>query len=231
MAARGVLTTESASQSGANDSAAKLEEVSLSRWKAEFLRELDFVATRDRWGRALLAIGWVHLAAFVICQAMYTPVSTRDLRFLWTWLGESFLVLAAFRLVAGRGWYRASPAAALVVRVWVTFLILALSTLSLNNLTGWETTWFKLAWASLSSFGLAMLAWLIDLRFLLLAVQMWLTGLLMFRFPDQSYLIYGISWWAILEGLGMWLERRAAAGRETGEAGRGIELGPGRVRQ
>jgi hypothetical protein len=125
------------------------------------------------------------------------------------------LTIGAFRLVAGPGWYRAAPAAGLIVRIWVTFFILALSMLSLNNLTGWETPWFKLGWATLSSFGFAMLAWLIDLRFLLLAVQMWLTGLLMLRFPHVSYLIYGISWWMLLEGMGIWLERRSWAIRET----------------
>jgi hypothetical protein len=194
-----------------------------SCWKSLFLRELGAVAARDHWGRALMVIGWVHLAAFLVCQRLYTPVATRDLRFLWTWLAEFAVTIGVFRLVAGRGWYRAAPAAGLVVRVWGTFFILVLSMLSLNNLTGWETVWFKLGWATLSSFGFAMLAWLIDLRFLLLAVQMWLTGLLMLRFPDVSYVIYGVSWWSVLEGMGLWLERRAAGKRELAETASSVE--------
>jgi hypothetical protein len=209
-----LAATHTAASDGAKGGRGE-EALPISRWKSSFLEELDAIATRDRWGRALVVIGWFHLAAFLICQRLYTPVGTRDLRFLWTWGAEFLLTIGAFRLVAGPGWYRAAPAAGLIVRIWVTFFILALSMLSLNNLTGWETPWFKLGWATLSSFGFAMLAWLIDLRFLLLAVQMWLTGLLMLRFPHVSYLIYGISWWMLLEGMGIWLERRSWAIRET----------------
>lgn len=219
MAPRGILSGESPPPTGAAHAAdidAATTTAPTCRWKAEFLGELEAIAVRDHWGRALMAIGWIHLAAFLICQAMYTPIGSRDLRFPFTWLSEFLVIIAAIRLVAGPGWYRAAPAAGLVVRVWITFLILGLSTLSLNNLTGWEMTWFKLAWTTLSSFGFAMLAWLIDLRFLLLAVQMWITGMLMVRFPHISYLIYGLSWWAVLEGMGVWLERRGSvAGRSS----------------
>ena len=53
------------------------------------------------------------------------------------WLLEVVAVIVAFRLASGPGWYRANAASALIARVWVTFLILALSVATTNSLTGW----------------------------------------------------------------------------------------------
>ncbi len=177
-------------------------------WKSAFVAELDRTSTRDRWGLALIAVGWIHLALFLACQAVYDPNVESDPRHLGLWLVELTVSLAAIRLISGRGWYRASPAAGLIVRIWGTFLILTFNVATYNSLTGWELDWFKPVWTTLSTFGFATMAWLIDLRFLIVAVQMYFTGLLMVRFPEWNYLIYGLSWWAALQALGLTLEQR-----------------------
>ena len=51
-------------------------------------------------------------------------------------------------------------------------------------------------------------------RYFVPAVQMYFTGLLMVRYPDWQYLIYGVSWWAAFQGTGVILERR----RDTQDA-------------
>lgn len=95
-----------------------------------------------------------------------------------------------------------------MVRVWITFLILAFSTATMNKLVGFETDWFKAIWATLSTFGFATMAWIFHLKFLIPAVQMSLTAMLIARYPDYAYGIYGISWWIALNTVGLALERR-----------------------
>src|SRR5262249_24902202 len=154
----------------------------------------DEVSLRGRWGLALMIVGWVHLADFLAGQAIYKEDVRGDLRHLALWVLEVVAVVAGVRRLAGKGGWRDSPAASRMVVVWGRFLILTFNSATYNTLTGWGVDWFKASWATLSTFGFATLAWLIDLRFLFLAVQMYFTGLLLIRFPHQSYVIYGVSW-------------------------------------
>ena len=203
----------------------------LRAWKAALAADAARVAARDRWGRAFIAIGWTHLAIFLGCQALYRPIKVTDPRFLALWVLDVIFVVGILRLVAGPRWYRASPGAALVVRVWATFLILSFNVMSLNVLTGWAVDWFKPVWAALSSFGFAMMAWLFGVRFLVPAVQMYFTGLLMVRFPHWNYTIYGVSWCAALQGIGWSLERlRAGSPGQAGVAARWSEPSESRLR-
>ena len=99
-----------------------------------------------------------------------------------------------------------------MARVWITFLILAFSSASLNSLVGFETDWFKATWATLATFGFATMAWIFHLGFLIPAVQMSLTALLIARHP----------------GLGLPdLRRLVVPGPERGGAGPGASAGPG----
>jgi hypothetical protein len=157
-----------------------------------------------------MAVGAVHLGSFLACQAVYTAGVRAEWVSLVLWGAELAAVLTALRLVAGAGWFRESPAVGLVLRVWVTFLILSFNVASLNTLTGWAVDWFKLGWCTLASFGFATMAWLFGLRFLVPAFQMYFTGLLIVRFPDWAYLIHGLSWWAALQYIGLDLVRRRA---------------------
>jgi hypothetical protein len=166
------------------------------------MADLCQVAVARPWGPALMAVGLVHFAAFLVCQAVYTAGVRAPTVSLALWGVELFAVLTAMRMVAGRHWIRSSPAVGLVVRVWITFLILSFNVASLNTLTGWTVDWFKPVWCTLASFGFATMAWLFGLRYLIPAFQMYFTGLLMVRFPEWNYLIHGLSWCAALQGVG-----------------------------
>jgi hypothetical protein len=181
----------------------------LSACKGALAADLVRVAVRDRWARALMAVGWIHLAAFLACQALYTSGERGPGTFLATWALESVAVLWAFRRIAGPSWHRATPLAGVVLRVWATLLILSFNVASLNTLTGWQVDWFKPVWATLSSFAFMVLAYLISYRFFFPAVVMYFTGLLMVRNPAWNYLIYGLSWWATLQVIGLLILRRA----------------------
>jgi hypothetical protein len=185
----------------------------LSDWKAELQEDLDVAFERGawRWSRAIAAVGWIHLASSLLCQAIYAPDLRRDPRLVYVWIGELAVVLAALRLTAGRGWFRSSPAVGVVVRLFGTFLILSFNLLMLNELLGWETRWYKPAWGTLSTFFFAALAWLFTPRMFIPAVQMYFTALLMIRFRHLDNLIYGVSWWLALMGTSHRVRRRERA--------------------
>ncbi len=192
-----------------NDEAAPLD------WNAALRAELDraVVQGNGRWSRALAAVAWIHLFTFVACQVLHDPDVERDVRHLVLWIIELAVVILTMRRVAGLGWFWSSPAINVIARLWVTFLILSFNVATLNALTGWESLWFKASWGTLSTFLFAALAWLFTPKFLIPAVQMYFTALLMARFPDWKNLIYGVSWWLALLGTARVVQRRERAAR------------------
>jgi hypothetical protein len=176
--------------------------------KTILVHDLVRVAARDRWGQGLLVIGWLHLGFFLICQVLYARGDRAPAHFIPLWMADVAAVLISFRLIAGPGWMRATPLAGVIVRVWATYLILAFNAATMNGLMGWSAEWFKPSWATLATFGFATMAWLIGLRFLIPAVQMYFTGLLMIQFPQLQYLIFGLSWWLALQAIGLVVLRR-----------------------
>ena len=168
-------------------------------WRTLLAADLRALALRRPWGHAVMAIGWVHLAFFLICQAVYTIGDRSPTLAMILWVSEVFTIFCVIRKVAGRGWIKESPTVMLVVRIWITFLILSFNVVTLNHLTGWSVDWFKPVWCTLASFGFATMAWLFGYRLLIPAFQMYFTGLLMVRFPAWNYLIHGISWCLALQ--------------------------------
>ena len=181
---------------------------SVWEWKPRLVADLERVALRDRWGLGLMVVGWSHLGFFLLEQGLYTRGITYHTLFLALWAAELFVNIFLFGRVVGRGWARATPLGAIMVRVWATFLILSFNAASLNTLTGWTLDWFKPVWASLSTFGFMTMTFLINPRYFALAVQMYFTGVLMATFPHWNYLIYGVSWWSACQSVGLVLERR-----------------------
>jgi hypothetical protein len=179
-------------------------------WKAILRAEIDraIVRGRGRWSRALMAVAWIHLTAFVICHNLHSPRQDSDPRHILVWFIELVTVFVAMRIFAGKGWFWSPQAIHFIGRLWLTLLILSFSLSTLNATIGWQTLWFKAAWGTLSSFFFATLAWLITPRFLILAVQMYVTALLMARFMEWNNLIYGASWWLALMEVALVVRRR-----------------------
>jgi hypothetical protein len=196
--------------------------------------DLDEVALRDHWGLALVSVGWLHLGIFLICQVLFGRGDRAETHFLPLWgvdLVGSIWIFRKFLVGPSRG---PTPSLfGLVARIWITFLILTFSAASLNRLVGFDTDWFKAIWATLSTFGFATMAWIFHLKFLIPAVQMSLTALLIARFPGYAYGIYGLSWCLALNTIGVSLERRRSLGHSESEeslkrpnsVGRTLEVG------
>ncbi|MHC5539891.1 hypothetical protein ACYOEI_16855 [Singulisphaera rosea] len=170
--------------------------------------DLERVAIRDRWGTSFMAVGWIHLATHLSCQLLIYNDIKPHVNFVGLWALELVANLYVVRRISGRGWYRSTPLMVVLSRVWATFLILSFNLASLNTLTGWSLDWFKPVWTTLSTFGFATTAYLVNPWYFVPAVQMYFTGLLMVTNPDWQYLIYGISWWTTFQGLGLVLEIR-----------------------
>jgi hypothetical protein len=179
-------------------------------WKAALRGELERVIKRGRgrWSRALVAVAWIHLLAFAVCHCLRSPSREADARHIVVWFAELVAVFAAMRFYAGKGWFWSPQAVHFISRLWLTLLILSFSLSTLNAAIGWETLWFKAAWGTLGSFFFATLAWLITPRFLVLAVQMYFTALLMSQFMEWNNLIYGGSWWLALMAIAWTVRNR-----------------------
>jgi hypothetical protein len=193
-------------------------------WRYLLLADLTELALRRSWGAAVMAVGWVHLAFFLVCQVVYSVGVRASGPSLLLWSLEIAAVLGAIRFVAGPRWLHDSPTITLIVRIWATFLILSFNIATLNTLTGWTLDWFKPVWCTLASFGFATMAWLFGYRFLFPAFQMYFTGLLMVQFPEWNYLIHGASWCAALQWIGWDMTQRRArllAVRDTISSGAG----------
>ena len=191
------------------------------------------VALRDRWGLALMAAGWSHLAVFLFCQALYGRGDRAESHFLPLWGLDLFAAIGIFRsFLVGPSRGPLPTLFPLIARVWITFLILTFSTAMLNSIVGFETDWFKASWATLSTFGFATMAWIFHLKFLVPAVQMSLTAMLIARYPAFAYGIYAVSWCVALHVVGLSLERRRPldlatridASTRSGAVGRSVEV-------
>jgi hypothetical protein len=183
-------------------------------WKAILRGEIEQAIERGggRWSRALMAVAWIHVCAFLVCHALNSPRQERDPRHIAVWFVELVAVFIAMRIFAGKGWFWSPQAIHLIGRMWLTLLILSFSLSTLNATIGWQTLWFKAAWGTLSSFFFATLAWLITYRFLFFAFQMYFTALLMARFMDWNNVIYGASWWLALMVLAWNVRQRERRG-------------------
>jgi hypothetical protein len=186
----------------------------LGGWRACLMEELNRSAVRKKLALGLVGVACIHLGTFCLCQAIYDPEVQRDLRHLVLWVVELILVLVFLSKSLGRGWIRSSSAVNLVAKLWTTFLILSFNLVTLNSLTGFQLHWYKPVWATLSTFFFATLGWLFSPWFLVPAVQMWVTGLLMMTFLDWAFLIYGVSWWLALSGIAILVRRNELVTQE-----------------
>jgi hypothetical protein len=206
---------------GDQEPSAGLNPTGLALLRIENRRQVDL----NRWGGSLIAVGWIHLGYFLICQIVYTSGNLDALPMLSLWLAELVTILLTMGWILGPGWTRQSTLTNLVFKIWVTFLILSFNVASLNQLSGLSTDWFKPIWATLSTFVFMMLTFLFTPWFFAGAVQMYFTGLLMVVLPAWNYLIYGASWCLALTVTGTILVLRHRPKREPARAGTDRAIG------
>jgi hypothetical protein len=194
------------------DSSLEFETLNVRGWKSDLMAELNRSAVRKRLSIGLAGVACINLVAFTICQIIYVANGRADLRHPLLWFLDLIAVLAFLRISLGSGWTGSSTAINLVAKLWTTFLILSFNVVTLNSIAGFELSWYKPVWATLSTFLFASLAWIFSPWLFVPAVQMWATGLLMVNFIDWAFLIYGVSWWLALMGIAIHLRRSGPTG-------------------
>ncbi len=168
------------------------KQISFEELRLDLLR----VAIESRWDRALLLIGWLHLCFFGIDQILF--LQSYQSLIVWLWLVELIVQLGLLWQLLGP-WWKSTPLASVLTRLWATFLIISFSAAVSNKMTGIDPRWYPAAWGMLSTFGLAATAWLCSDRFLKAAIPMGAVGFLMARWDTWSFALHGIAWWAVLQ--------------------------------
>ena len=90
-----------------------------------------------------------------------------------------------------------------MVRVWISYFLLAFNLGTMNTLRG--SAMFELfpAMASLASFAFLVMTFAVNRWFFAAVLVMFASGLLMAANLLHSYLIFGLAWWLVLEGIGL----------------------------
>jgi hypothetical protein len=163
-------------------------------------------ARQRRWGLALVLVGWLHLLAFSLCWYLTFREYHEAAGYLGIWAGEVLGMALIFRLCGGpRPAEAASPLQRFLVRVWVSYFVLAFNLGSMNTLRGHHLFELFPATASLASFAFLVMTFAVSRRFFAAVVIMFAAGLLMAAFLLHAYLIFALAWWLVLEAVGLHL--------------------------
>ncbi len=170
-------------------------------------------ALARNWGLALLATGWLHLAAFTFCYYLTIVQDYHEpFPYLAVWLGEALGTWLIFRICGGPrpAAMARLPLEMLVRRIWLAYFILSFNLASLNTLRGHTMFEFFPAIGTLASFAFLMMTLLVSWRFFGAVLVMFGCALLMAAYLWHAYLCFALAWWLVLNGIGvpLWLERR-----------------------
>jgi hypothetical protein len=169
------------------------------------VNQLLRLARRRRWGLSLLLIGWLHLLTFSVCYYLTIVVKTNDAPgYLTAWGAELCGVALIFRLCGGpRSAEPPLPLARFVVRIWLSYFMLAFNLCSLNALRGHRMFELFPAMASLASFAFLVMSFVINRRFYVAVLVMFAAGLLEAANLPHAFLVFAIAWWLVLNGVGI----------------------------
>ncbi len=177
----------------------------------EMARRLSRAAVEERHGLLYTLLAWEHL---LTCVASYYLVEVVRLQYphRWPyallWLLQLVVALATVWLVRGRARREVSRLEAVILRVWLGFLVACIDVAALNSIAGLPVFLFLPALATLSSFAFFTLGSLVSPRFVAAGLVMWVTGLLIARFPAYGFLFYGGAWLLVLQSLGVVFRRQ-----------------------
>jgi hypothetical protein len=178
-------------------------------------------ARQRDWGLSLLLVGWLHLFAFAFCYYLTIQHGYHEAPgYLLVWIAELCGMWLIFRICGGQrpAATTVPPLELAVRRVWTAYFFLAFNLGSLNALRGHQLFEFFPAVASLASFAFLMMAMLVHRWFFAAVLVMFVSGLLMAANLLHAYLVFAISWWLVLSGIGsaLWFDRRNQAALNSG---------------
>jgi hypothetical protein len=87
--------------------------------------------------------------------------------------------------------------------VWTAYFILVFNLGSLNTLRGHVMFEFFPAAATLASFAFLVMTFVVSRRFFGAVLVMFATGLLMAAYLLHAFLFFAVSWWLVLNAVGL----------------------------
>jgi hypothetical protein len=171
--------------------------------------ELARLAGQRGWGTSLMLTGWWHLLAFSCCYYLTVGCDYHgSAGYLAIWVAELLGVWLIFRLRGGpRRPEAPPPLARFVFRVWGAYFVLAFNLGTMNTLRGHAMFELFPAMASLAAFGFLTMTFAVNRRFFLAVLVMFASGLMMAAWLPRAYLVFGLAWCAVLNGVGLMLRR------------------------
>lgn len=168
----------------------------------EMVEQFERTAAVENHWLMYTLLGWEHL---VTCSICYYFVQVMGLQARWPyvvlWLAQIFVAIGTVKLVTGRPRVEESPLEPINKRIWLMFLFLCINVAVLNVLADQPIFRFLPALAVLSSFGFTAMTTLFSRRFAVAGLTMFGTGILIARFPEYGFLIYGAGWLVVLQTL------------------------------
>jgi hypothetical protein len=167
------------------------------------------VVLENHWVMYVL-LAWQNLVA---CVFSYVLLEIYELHYpRWPyaaiWLIQAGIALATFRYFSGKPRIEESPLEPINKRIWLVFLFLCFNVAILNILLGLPVFVMLPALAGIGSFAFTAMTALISKRFSIAGLWMFATGIIMARFPEYGFLLYGASWWIVLHILALIFYRK-----------------------
>jgi hypothetical protein len=179
---------------------------------AEQQVELGRLARQRRWGLSLILLGWLHLFAFGLCYYLTIVCSYHQSSgYLAIWVAELLGMALIFRLCGGPrpADLPVPPLERFIVRVWISYFLLAFNLGTMNTLRGHALFELFPAMASLGSFAFLVMSFGVHRDFFGAVVVLFVSGLLMAAYLLHAYLIFALGWWLILNRIGLRLWQNA----------------------
>jgi hypothetical protein len=189
----------------------------------EMVEQYERTAAVENHWLIYALLGWEHLLACCASHYLLQVKRVQEPRSLYVaiWLVQILVAWGTIYSICSRQRTEESPLEPLNHRIWTIFIFLCINVAVLNVVSGEPIFAFMPVLATLSSFAFAFVTTFISRRFTAAGLTMFVTGVLMARFRDYEFLIYGVGWLVVLETLSLtlWLRRGRwiviAANRET----------------
>jgi len=169
---------------------------------AEMVRQFERAAVLERHWLIYALLGWECLAA---CLISHLLLEVYAIQLLWpyvvVWLVQIAVAIPTIKLISGPPQIEVSPIEPMYTRVWVMFVFLCINVAVLNVILGLPVFVMLPALAVVSSSAFTAMAAMISRKFALAGLWMFFTGIAMAYFPCAGFLIYGGSWWLVLDVL------------------------------
>src|SRR5262245_23412464 len=177
----------------------------------EMVEQYERTAAVENHWLIYALLGWEHLLACCLSHYLLQVKGIQGPRILYVaiWLVQILATWGTVHCISGRPRTVESPLEPLNKRIWTIFIFLCINVAVLNVVTGQPIFVFMPTLATLSSFAFTCVTTFISRRFAFAGFTMFVTGMVMARFHEHQFVIYGVGWLIVLETLSLilWLRR------------------------